>query len=274
MGEKSGHPFRGNQFTKSKGGGKGGGKPDREGAVSTMPGLKTLAQREDEKKRNPFEEARKAQIATGRGRAYMNEQIRKNATPSVQAALDDHARRQAEIKANPEKFTKGNPLGQTTIVPRPSGIGVKGRGNPLAPPPKSWAEALKNQQQADLKAGNEAFRAKADRAALREIARRPSLQGFGSGPSENTIRMVKAERKFRADELRKTRASVKQAYQKGVAARKILAKPIRVDKDGEPLPGQRRESSGAITPRDLGGIKQFEAYVKGLRGEPRLKPRG
>jgi len=124
-------------------------------------------------------------------------------------------------------------------------------------------------QKPELKAERGAMVAAA-RAAMREITRRPALQGFGGGPSENTIRMVAAERKFRAEELKKTRASVKDAYQKGVKARKLL-KPVPVDKDGVPL--RPEKPAGIISPRDLGGIKQFDAYVKGLRGEPRLKPK-
>lgn len=133
MGEKAGHPFRGNQFSKSKGGGKGASAaPDREGAVSTMPGLKTLAQREDAAKaghwkrgegravaavRRQFEidKARRARdMSAGPSAGHRGEALRMaNDAARAQrspAQIDSHIKEGSTVKGPAGEFTAGRTM--------------------------------------------------------------------------------------------------------------------------------------------------------------------
>lgn len=145
MGEKSGHPFRGNQYTASKGGGKGAaGSP----------------------KENPLETARQQQIASGKGRAYMNEQIRQHASVST----DD----------TPRLYRARRELGDRIRAGQFPANEVEGARAELKKIDKQISSALESQN-AELAAKkasiNAAHRDRVEKIISGEVARKPHEAG-------------------------------------------------------------------------------------------------
>jgi hypothetical protein len=186
MGEKAGHPFRGNQYGSSKG--KGGG--------TGVPHTKIGPQGE-------LVLDKKAKLAGDVDRAMaLQHALRASSTYQRQVGTYQRQVGSLDIDENTRQWNKSR---STPVHPKPKTGNfqpkdVGATGARIVINPQTGKREIEVKPTA------------AERAARREIQRRPALQGFSGGPSENVVRMVQANRKYRAEELKKTRASAKERW--------------------------------------------------------------